>query len=121
MDRNSAILLYEWLLRSKFRTTDPNKATIFWVPVAPMGVVSHGVPLLALDWARKTMPFYNRSQGADHVIVFPWDSVRTLNQHPLFPPAGRCVCAPRRPASRGRTKPPRSAPRRGAAGSRATR
>lgn len=76
IDRNSGILIYEWLLRSKFRTTDPNKATIFWLPVAPMGQVTHGVPLLAIDWVRKTYPYYNRSNGADHAVVFPWDSVR---------------------------------------------
>ena len=33
MDRNSAVLLYEFLLTSSWRTLDPAKAAFFWVPV----------------------------------------------------------------------------------------
>ena len=41
-DRDIAVHISEYLLRSPYRTTDPEKASVFWLPVAPLAKVSHG-------------------------------------------------------------------------------
>lgn len=72
--RNTAIMLYEHVLRSRWRTQDPNKARLFWLPVAPMGSSPDDVALIAMKLVMEQYPYYNRSGGRDHVVVFPWDN-----------------------------------------------
>ena len=73
VERNSPYEFWRRLARSEHETTDPAQADLFFVPVSAMGVVSHGVVLLALRYVAETWPHFNASGGADHVVVCPWD------------------------------------------------
>jgi hypothetical protein len=73
IDRNTAYLLWERLLASPHRTTHAADADYFFVPVAAMGPVDHGVPMLAAQHVAATWPFWNASGGADHIFVWSWD------------------------------------------------
>ena len=86
-DRNSAVDLYEYILRSPYRTDDPEKARLFWLPISTMGSHPHGLAVKALEWVRRHHPWYNRSGGTDHVIVYPWDSGACwIANHPIVQP-----------------------------------
>ena len=78
MDRNSAISLYEYILRSRYRTKNPHQATLFWMPVtvisAVWGQLDDSTILLAYQHVAQNYPFYNASGGRDHVAVFSWDN-----------------------------------------------
>lgn len=73
MERNTPYKFWHRLSRSEYETTDPDQASLFFLPVSAMGVVSHGVILLALRHVAETWPYFNASGGADHVVVCPWD------------------------------------------------
>ena len=73
INRNSAYLLWERLLASPHRTSLGNAADFYFVPVAPMGSVSHGVPLLAAEYVARAWPFWNASAGNDHIFTWSWD------------------------------------------------
>lgn len=76
MDRNTP---YEFLRRLKMSThltSDASTADLFFIPVSAMGVVSHGVPLLAIRYVQETFPYLNASIRAgikNHFVIFPWD------------------------------------------------
>lgn len=73
LSRNTPWEFWRRLVGSAHETTHAEEADFFFVPVAPMGVVSHGVVPLAMRWVMETHPWYNASGGADHLIVTPWD------------------------------------------------
>ena len=73
MERNLPYEFWRRLSRSEHETTDPANADLFFVPVSAMGVVSHGVVLLALRYVAETWPYFNASSGANHVVLCPWD------------------------------------------------
>ena len=76
MDRNTP---YEFLRRLKMSphlTSDASTADLFFIPVSAMGVISHGVPLLAIRYVQETFPYLNvsiRANVKNHFIIFPWD------------------------------------------------
>ena len=73
MSRNTPWEFWRRLAGSGHATSFAEEADFFFVPVAPMGVVSHGVIPLAMRWASENFPYFNRSGGRDHLIVTPWD------------------------------------------------
>jgi len=68
-------LLSDWAIR----TLDPEAADLFLVPFLNVfGVVQNRMCdrarfELAVEWIQAAHPFYNRSQGRDHVFFFPGD------------------------------------------------
>ena len=84
ISRNPSYLLWERLLASPHRTTDSAAADFFFLPVAAMGSVSHGVPLLAAEYVAHNWPYWNASAGRDHIIIWPWDFGSCwVARHPL--------------------------------------
>jgi hypothetical protein len=77
VERNSPYEFWRRLSRSKHETTDPAAADLFFVPVSPMGPISHGVVLLAL---------LGTAGGAPRPRPRLYDRVRLLHV-----PRRRCV------------------------------
>ncbi|GBF92598.1 hypothetical protein Rsub_05212 [Raphidocelis subcapitata] len=133
---------HEALLQSPHRTLDPDEADLFFVPVyasclieavvghadAPWypksspSRVQHGALLYAeaLDWLRSAYPYWNRSQGRDHVWLFthdegacwaPAEVYRNSIILTQYAPAGQPAGAPADPsaAAFGAAGPPPSA------------
>jgi hypothetical protein len=74
INRNPTYLLWERLLASPYRTARGADADFFFVPVAAMGGVSHGTPLLAAEYIKAHWPFWNAPGGPGrHLFVWPWD------------------------------------------------
>eukprot|EP00013_Stygamoeba_regulata_P001834 CAMPEP_0177642296 /NCGR_PEP_ID=MMETSP0447-20121125/7509_1 /TAXON_ID=0 /ORGANISM="Stygamoeba regulata, Strain BSH-02190019" /LENGTH=496 /DNA_ID=CAMNT_0019144441 /DNA_START=182 /DNA_END=1672 /DNA_ORIENTATION=+ len=79
------ILLHQYLLTSPARTTDPEEADLFYVPVyytcKVMATIAYGSyfqqpDLLvhrALQYIREFYPYWDRTQGKDHVWMFLHD------------------------------------------------
>ncbi|KAL4191001.1 hypothetical protein AMTRI_Chr07g27410 [Amborella trichopoda] len=78
------VAIHKVLLHSPVRTLDPYEADFFFVPVyvscnfsTPNGfpAIGHARPLLssAVDDIAKSWPFWNRSDGSDHVFVASHD------------------------------------------------
>lgn len=83
--RNLGSRLHERLLASRYRTDDPREADFFYVPVAPLDDVSHDVAIAAARWVAATHPWWNASQGRDHVYAFAWDyGACWVGGHPLL-------------------------------------
>jgi len=72
-DRNTAYELWRRLVLSSHYTTDASEADLFFLPVAPMGRVPHGVVLWAQAWASQALPYWNATQGRDHFVVCAFD------------------------------------------------
>jgi hypothetical protein len=72
INRNPSYLLWERLLASPYRTARGEDADFFFVPVGPMGSVSHGVPILAAQYIGKRWTYWGASPER-HLFVWPWD------------------------------------------------
>ena len=58
------------------RTDDPSEADYFFVPVYPMGSISTGLALLALQYVAQELPWWNATAGvgyANHIVPWPYD------------------------------------------------
>ena len=73
LGRNTPYLFWKRLATSGYVTTNASEADYFFVPVSAMGVISHGVILLALRHVAETWPYFNASRGRDHLVIAPWD------------------------------------------------
>ena len=80
------VLLHEELLRSPYRTHDPEQADFFFIPLyLSLGFYSHRYyfkhftrpaerPTVdALRYVRETWPYFKRRNGADHLLVMTQD------------------------------------------------
>ena len=80
------VILHQQLLRSPYRTTDPEQADFFFIPLhLSLGYYSHRYyfkhfttpavkPLRdALSYIKETWPYFNRNGGKDHLIVMTQD------------------------------------------------
>jgi len=77
--------MHEWLLNSKFRVLDPDRADLFYVPVYTGASLNfHGCELQrrnktrqlvheALKTIRQAGPYWDRYGGRDHVWTFTYD------------------------------------------------
>jgi hypothetical protein len=84
-DRNSGVQLHERLLASRYRTTDPEEADFFYVPVSPMGQQNHYNAVRAARWVATQYPYWARRRGADHLYTWPWDfGACWVGGHPLL-------------------------------------
>ena len=71
--RNTPYLFWKRLAMSGYVTANASEADYFFVPVSAMGVISHGVILLALRHVAEAWPYFNASRGRDHLVIAPWD------------------------------------------------
>ena len=71
--RDTAMDVIEALLSSHYRTLDPIKAALFFLPIAPQTSIQSGYALLAMEHVMLTQPYYNRSNGRDHVTIWSGD------------------------------------------------
>eukprot|EP00737_Agarophyton_chilense_P001898 gb/GEZJ01002149.1/.p1 GENE.gb/GEZJ01002149.1/~~gb/GEZJ01002149.1/.p1 ORF type:complete len:435 (-),score=35.71 gb/GEZJ01002149.1/:132-1436(-) len=77
---SAEVTVHEGLLRSKARTTDANKADLFYVPIYvtcflinnhPNNLTKSGLFFdEAMQHVMHKYPYFNRSQGRDHVYTF---------------------------------------------------
>ena len=89
--------IYQHILHSPVRTQYPVQAKLFYIPVIlgrqhhhskfhdpPEGFIRHLDKAVeacdellseAVRWVRTELPFFNRSNGADHLVTFPNDHV----------------------------------------------
>ncbi len=76
------VYLHEMLLKSSLRTLDPKDADLFYMPVyVGCYLHSHGTNFLTTQelirksqqWARAHYPYWDRSQGRDHVFTLTHD------------------------------------------------
>ena len=76
------VYLHEMLLKSPLRTLDPKEADLFYVPVyVGCFLHSHGTNFIktqefikkSQQWLRTHYPFWDRSQGRDHVFTLTHD------------------------------------------------
>lgn len=80
------VMLHQQLLRSRYRTYDPEQADYFFIPLhLSLGFYSHRyyfkhftqpahAPLReVLRYVRSTWPYWNRTGGRDHLIVMTQD------------------------------------------------
>ena len=73
LDRNTGWLLWRALLVSPHREYDPAGADYFFVPVFPMlGTTDHDL-LTALEYIRLSLPYWDRTDGHNHIVVAAWD------------------------------------------------
>jgi hypothetical protein len=77
---------------SRFRTTDPNKAHVYFLPMSILMITQYvfvrethewsGMKHTAFDYVNNVIarkyPYWNRSLGADHSIICCHDWVRNL-------------------------------------------
>ncbi len=83
--------LHRWLLRSPYRTLDPAQAHYFFVPAyTSLGYYDFGFGLYwlserghtflrgAMDYVIHTHPYFNKSGGADHMLVMTNDKGATF-------------------------------------------
>jgi hypothetical protein len=84
------ILLHEQMLASPHRTLDPEEASLFFVPVYSACIVYKNfgnfqayryIVKKALRHVRVTWPYWNRTQGKDHVWAFVHDYGACLSWH----------------------------------------
>lgn len=73
MDRPLAESLHEWLLGSPHRTADPAEADYFFLPVSVRQLRTERTAEV-LQYVVRAFPFFNRSRGADHLLVVTDDS-----------------------------------------------
>jgi hypothetical protein len=73
IDRNLGWLLWQALLTSPHRTSDPTTADFFFIPVYPMGTVGLDTTMLAFDYVIEHFPFWNNTSGHNHLAVAPYD------------------------------------------------
>ena len=74
--------MHAMLLKSKLRTLDPDEANLFYVPIY-VGCYLHHIGtnfnkasakiMNGVQWIRKHHPFWDQSQGRDHVFTFTHD------------------------------------------------
>ena len=80
------VILHQQLLRSRYRTLDPEKADFFFIPLhLSLGFYSHryyfkhftmpaAKPLRdAINYVKQTWPYFARSGGKDHIMVMTQD------------------------------------------------
>jgi hypothetical protein len=76
------VYLHEQLLKSKVRTTDPEEANLFYVPLyiscymharATNFFRANDHVRKSLEWVKSTHPYWNRTRGRDHVWTFTHD------------------------------------------------
>ena len=76
------VYLHEQLLKSKLRTTDPEEANLFYVPLyiscfmharATNFFSANDMVQKSLHWVQQTHPYWNRTLGRDHVWTFTHD------------------------------------------------
>jgi len=85
------ILIHRWLLHSPYRTLDPTEADFFFVPAyVSLGFYDFEFGLYwlsgrgftfvreAYDYVQATWPYWNQSQGADHLFVMTNDKGGTF-------------------------------------------
>ena len=85
------IRMHRWLLASPYRTLDPEAADFFFVPLyLSLGFYDfefglywlngRGVNILrrAVGYTQQTWPYFNRSRGADHLLVMTNDKGATF-------------------------------------------
>ena len=80
------VILHQQLLRSRYRTLDPEDADYFYIPLhLSLGFYSHryyfkhftapaAKPLRdAINYVKSTWPYFNRKGGKDHIMVMTQD------------------------------------------------
>ena len=80
------VILHQQLLRSKYRTLDPEEADYFFIPLhLSLGFYSHryyfkhfttpaAKPLRdAIEYVKSTWPYFGRKGGKDHIMVMTQD------------------------------------------------
>jgi hypothetical protein len=72
-NRDTAMDVIEALLVSPYRTLNASEASLFFLPLAPQTSIQSGYALLAMDYVRSIYPYYNRSNGIDHVTIWSGD------------------------------------------------
>jgi hypothetical protein len=73
VERNVGWHLWQALLKSEHRTTNGREADYFFIPVFPMGTVSLGVALAALEEVVHRFPWWNATRGFNHLMVGAYD------------------------------------------------
>lgn len=84
------IFIHQAILNSPYHTKDPNEAHLFYVPVYAACLVYRNFKLFAeyralvkksLDYVRGSFPYFDRSNGRDHVWAFVHDFGSCLSWH----------------------------------------
>jgi len=91
------VLMHDYFSRSyQFRTQDPSEANLFFVPIYSTcyrrqksvmdsnfkeELVIHFV-MEVIEFIRNSFPFWNRTNGKDHIFVFPHDYGKCLTYFP---------------------------------------
>ncbi|KAL3917922.1 MAG: hypothetical protein SGPRY_006210, partial [Prymnesium sp.] len=83
--------IHRWLLRSPYRTLDPESADYFFIPTylsqgfydfeyGLYWLIPRGTSFLqqAMTYVRTTWPYFNRSGGSDHILVMTNDKGATF-------------------------------------------
>jgi len=75
---SAQVYVHERILRSKYRTHDPTKADYFFVPLWQQCLSSDSVTMpsyveLAMNYVRKTWPYWDLTHGHRHLLVLPDD------------------------------------------------
>ena len=73
VDRNTGWHLWRSLLVSPHRVFDAAEADFFFVPVFPMLSVTDSDLLKALEYVRASFPYWDRTDGHNHIVVAAWD------------------------------------------------
>lgn len=65
------VIFLERLLASPYRTTDSEKADYFYIPlmIRNRGGYKESLVVLALNYIKRTWPFWNATGGKDHIIL----------------------------------------------------
>lgn len=89
------IFLHDFLLTSPVRTLNPEEADWFFTPVyTTCDLTSNGLPLpfksprmmrSAIKYISTTLPYWNRTEGADHFFVVPHDFAACFHYQVTFP------------------------------------
>ena len=73
VDRNVGWHLWQAFLNSEHRTDDARAADYFFIPVWPMGTFGLDVAAAAFQHIIQKEPHWNRTQGSNHLVAFPYD------------------------------------------------